>query len=251
MPAADDAPDAPDIEALLAAAADDRSNAPAFLTALLESTVIVAGTVTDDGMATLADLLDSDGSSVQPFYTSKARFQETLQVVPSFEQHLLALPCRVLWQMTRGARLVLNPHSTHGKEFLPGEVAQLLDGEAVLTPRVVERETEVMVGQPARIPPGMTETLTAVLAEYGEVDEAVLGWKVTPQEGGTFDECYLLVIVGAPTARETISGPLARALATYSASVPIDVMYVAPGAKHLLTSVPPFHRRKRGLFRRR
>jgi hypothetical protein len=48
--------------ALLAAAANDRSNAPAFLTALLESTVIVAGTVTDDGMATLADLLDSDGS---------------------------------------------------------------------------------------------------------------------------------------------------------------------------------------------
>jgi hypothetical protein len=249
MPAAD-AADAPDIEALLAAAATDRSQAPAFVTALLESTVIVAGTVTDDGMATLADLLDSDGSSVQPFYTSKERFQETLQVVPTFERNILALPCRVLWQMTRGRRLVLNPHSAHGKEFLPGEIAQLLDGEAVLTPGVVERETQVMVGQPARVPPGMTEALTAALAEHREVDEAILGWKVTPQEDGSFDESYLLVIVGAPNAREVISGSLARALATYSVGVPIDVMYAAPGAKHLLQGVPPFHRRKRGLFRR-
>lgn len=251
MPAADDAHDAPDLEALLAAAAADRSHAPAFLTALLESTVIVAGTVADDGMATLADLLDADGSSVQPFYTSEERLRETLAVVPTFERNTLALPCRVLWQMTRGARLVLNPHSAHGKEFLPGEIGQLLDGEATLTPRVLERETEVLVGQPARIPPGMIEALTAVLTDVDEVDEATLGWKVTPQEGGTVDESYLLVIVGAPTARETISGPLARTLATYSSSVPIDVMYVAPGEQHLLRSVPPFHRRKRGLFRRR
>ncbi|MCS5721773.1 enhanced serine sensitivity protein SseB C-terminal domain-containing protein [Herbiconiux sp. CPCC 203407] len=240
-----------EIEALLAAAAVDPIAAPAFLEALLASTVIVPGTASGDGTARLADLLGADGRSVQPFYTSEARLTETLEVVPSFERRFLALPCRVLWQMTRGATLVLNPHSAHGKNFLPGEIGQLLDGAATLTPRMVQAETQVLVGEPARVPPGMKEALVAFLERHPEVDEAVLGWKVTPEGAGSVDESYLLVLVGAPGLRESLGGDLAQTLVVYSQSAPIDVMYVAPGADHLLRSVKPFHRRRRGLFGRR
>jgi hypothetical protein len=239
-----------EIEVKLAAAAGDPAAAPAFLEALLASTVIVPGAASGDDMATLADLLGADGRSVQPFYTSEARLSETLEVVPGFERRFLALPCRVLWQMTRGATLVLNPHSAHGKTFLPGEIGQLLDGTATLTPRVVQAETQVLVGEPARVPPGMKEALVTLLEHHPEVDEAVLGWKVTPEEGSV-DESYLLVLVGAPGLRESIGGDLAQTLVVYSQSTPIDVMYVAPGADHLLSSVKPFHRRRRGLFGRR
>lgn len=240
----------PDIEALLAAAANDPAAGPAFLTALLERSVIVPGTTTGDRTATLADLLGSDGRSVQPFYTSEERLRETLEAVPAFERNFLALPCRVLWEMTRGATLVLNPHSAHGKEFLPGEIAQLLDGSATLTPRVVQADTEVLVGQPAHVPPGMIDALASLFARHPEVDAATLGWKVTPQDGA-FDESYLLVITGGPSVRDSIGTDLAQALVTYSLSTPIDVMYAEPGAPHLLHDVPPFYRRRRRLFRRR
>lgn len=239
-----------EVEKLLAEAANDPAAAPAFVTALLESTVIVPGTASGDRTANLADLLGPGRGSVQPFYTSEARLSETVDVVPGFERHFLALPCRMLWQMTRGATLVLNPHSTHGKEFLPGEIAQLLDGAATLTPRVVQAETRVLVGEPARVPPGMTDVLSVLFTRHPEVDEAVLGWKVTPQED-SMDESYLLVIVGDPLIRDTLGPELRQALVTYSLSSPIDVMYAAPGSGHLLTGVRPFYRRKRGLFRRR
>ncbi|WP_291050696.1 enhanced serine sensitivity protein SseB C-terminal domain-containing protein [Herbiconiux sp.] len=242
-------PGVPEIEALLAEAARDPAAAPAFVTALLESTVIVPGTTSGENTATLADLLGPAGTSVQPFYTSEERLRETLRAVPGFERAFLALPCRVLWQMTRGATLVLNPHSSHGKEFLPGEIGQLLDGAATLTPRVVQAETRVLVGEPARIPPGMTEALAALFARHPAVDEAVLGWKVTPQEDSV-DESYLLVIVGEASIRDTLGPELGQALATYSIGSPIDVMYAAPRAAHLLGEVRPFYRRKRGLFRR-
>ncbi|WP_440711407.1 enhanced serine sensitivity protein SseB C-terminal domain-containing protein [Herbiconiux sp. YIM B11900] len=239
-----------EIERLLVAAANDPAAAPEFVRALLESTVIVPGTASGDRTANLADLLGPGGASVQPFYTSEERLRETLEVIPGFERSFLALPCRVLWQMTRGATLVLNPHSAHGKEFLPGEIAQLLDGAATLTPRVVETETRVLVGEPARVPPGMTDALATLFARHPEVDEAVLGWKVTPQED-SMDESYLLVIVGDPTIRDSLAPELGQALVTYSVSSPIDVMYAEPGAGHLLRDVRPFYRRKRGLFRRR
>lgn len=247
-------PGVTEIETLLAAAASDSAAAPAFVVALVESTVIVPGTASGENTATLADLLRTDGTSVQPFYTSEERLRETLQAVPGFERAFLALPCRTLWQMTRGATLVLNPHSAHGKEFLPGEIAQLLDGAATMTPRVVEAETRVFVGEPARVPPGMTDLLTTLFTRHPEVGAATLGWKVTPSVDSSAappDESYLLVIEGNPTLRETLGAELGQTLVTYSLSSPIDVMYAAPGAAHLLSAVSPFYRRRRGLFRRR
>ncbi len=238
-----------DVEALLAAAATDATVRPAFVTALLESTVFVPGTVSGERTVKLANLIGPDGQSRQPFYTSEERLNETVLAVPDIDRNFITLPCRDFWEMTRGATLVLNPHSAHGKEFLPGEIAQQLDGAATLTPRVVQADTRIMVGRPAHVPPGMTEALTALLREYREVDEARLGWKVTPQED-SFDESYLLVIVGDPSVRDRLGPGLAKTLVAYSTAHPVDVMFAQPGAGHVLGDVPPFYRRRKGLFRR-
>ena len=245
------------LEELLQAAAADRGAAPAFVEALLGSTVIVPGRASDDRTVNLADLRGPDGRSVQPFYTSEARLRETLEVVPGFERAFLWMPCRALWEMTRGATLVLNPHSPYGKEFLPGEIGQLLSGDAALTPQVVAAGTRVLVGEPASVPPGMTAALAAVFAEHPDVAEAVLGWKVTPPS----DASYLLVVVGPPSLRSSLAADLGRALATFSTAAPVDVLYSSPGARHLLHGVAPFYRAaarpapgpcpRRGLFGRR
>ncbi|CAD5989766.1 enhanced serine sensitivity protein SseB C-terminal domain-containing protein [Agreia sp. COWG] len=242
--------DASRIESLLVEASQDRAAVPAFLTALLEATVFVSGVISDEGAADFSHLSTSEGGSILPFYSSEERLRETIAAVPGFEQRFVALPCRDLWQITRGATLVLNPHSPYGKEFLPGEIGQLLDGEAVLTQRIVDTDTEVFVGVPSHVPPGMTDALAELFAHHREVAEAVLGWKVTPGPGAV-DESYHLVIVGAADARDALGGELGRVLTMYSLSAPVDVQFVESGEKHVLQSVRPFYRRKRGLFGRR
>ncbi len=154
-------------EVLLEAAASDSARTPEFLTALLEAQVLVRG-VLDSGSgpiaaagstAALAPLTHADGTSVQPFFTSEARLHETLQAVPDYESLYLALRCRDLWELTCGSTLILNPHSAYGKEFLPGEIAQLLAGTATMTPHVVAAATNVLVGRPAHTPSGMEKAL--------------------------------------------------------------------------------------------
>ena len=103
------------------------------------------------------------------------------------------------------------------------------------TERVVAADTTVLVGEPARVPPGMTEALAALFANLPEIESAYLGWKVTPESG---DESYLVVVVGPPSVREE----LGRVLAPFSQADPVDVMFAAPGADHLLSDIAPFFR---------
>jgi SseB protein N-terminal domain/SseB protein C-terminal domain len=241
------------LERLLVAASTDPAHVPEFLTTLLDATVIVPGTlnsVDDSGgrTANLAPLLGSDGAPVQPFFTSVDRLNETIAAIPGYESRYLALGCRSLWEMTRGSTLLLNPHSTYGKEFLPSEIGQLLDGSALLTPRVVESGTRVMVGQPAHVPSGMEDALSAVFGHHRAIQSAYLGWKVTPDSG---DLSYLLVIVGPDDTRTEVGDELGRALIYFSQSHPVDVLFARPGEHHLLSSIDPFYIKRRRLpFRR-
>lgn len=246
----------PDLEDRLAAAATDPTQIPDFLTALLDAQVLVSGEmlsrpdVANSGSAVFAPLSRSDGTSVQPFFTSEARLQETLRAIPGYESRYLAMRCRDLWEMTRGATLVLNPHSAYGKEFVPAEIAQLLDGSAAMSTHVVKEATQVMVGRPANIPAGMEDSLRGLFERASAVEEAYLGWKVTPDTG---DQSYLLVIVGAQSVRTDISDELGRALVVFSQAHPVDVIFTAPGQDHLLTTIEPFYVRrakKRGFLRR-
>jgi hypothetical protein len=241
------------LEDLLAAAAADPMQVPEFLDTLLDATVIVPGIATsrsvepgqsvrfEAGQAVqLAPLTGRDGSPVQPFYTSEEALQRTIAAVPGFEQRFLALACRDLWELTRGATLILNPHSQYGKEFLPGEIASLLAGSASLIQRVITTPTNVLVGVPAHIPPGMEDALTAVFRKHPDVERAFLGWKVTPDTG---DESYLLVIVAPGNAREQLGPDVSKALVYYSQAHPVDLFFAVPGADHMLSGIEPFYRK--------
>ena len=162
----------------------------------------------------------------------------TLAAIPGYQSQWIALPCRVLWEMTRGATLFLNPNSDYGKEFLPGEIAQLLDGTAAVTETVVKERTEVLVGVPAMVPPGMEDALKAVFSKHPEVASGYLGWKVTPS---TKDEAYLVVVVGPADVRLKVRDDLSQALLFFSQSHPIDVMYAEPGNTHLLSELQPLY----------
>jgi hypothetical protein len=119
------------LEELLAAAAADSTQAPAFLRVLLESMVLVPGIPNPNDPTgqsiNLNELTNPAGQKAQPFYTSEERLNDTVAAVPGFQPRYFTLPCRDLWEMTRGAILILNPHSAAGKEFLAAEIANILD----------------------------------------------------------------------------------------------------------------------------
>ena len=229
------------LEDKLAAAAADATQIPAFLSALLDATIIVPGFMVENGHShtiNLADLSDQSGARTQPFYTSEERLEETLAQVPAFERRFLAMRCRDLWEMTMGTELVLNPHSAWGKQFHPAEIRQLLDGAAAITTRVVDHPTVVQVGKPAHVPPGMEDDLALTFSAHPDVDRAYLGWKVTPETG---DQSYLLVVVGRGDMRSRVNKDLGQTLTFYSQSHPVDVMYFGPKEGHPLTAIDPFY----------
>jgi SseB protein N-terminal domain len=174
----DDALDGAGVERLLAAAASDPAERPAFFDALLESDVLVLGTMGSrpvDGIAQpgssmqLAKFSDEDGDLV-PFFSSEEMLRRTVAAHPSTEPRYLRFRCRDLFDMTRGSRLVLNPDAPYGKVFLPAEVEALVEGqEPGLSTEVITEARTIMVGAAAYVPDALPATLARFFVQRPSV----------------------------------------------------------------------------------
>ncbi|MDR9863332.1 MULTISPECIES: enhanced serine sensitivity protein SseB [Pseudomonas] len=169
------------LEKSLRLAADEPAHRPEFFRTLLSASVYVLGTTgTSDGVVNLeagskvsiAHWEKADGNPVIPFFSSL----QTLQKSIDSEESYLELPARSLFEMTQGATLFLNPKSPYGKEFFPEEVRNLLSDQVgqKATTRTVEKETKVLLGQPAQYPTKMVQSLTQLLAKHPNVSRAFL-----------------------------------------------------------------------------
>jgi hypothetical protein len=122
------------LEEALVAAVKNPATAPAFYRLLLESDLLVLGTAggheTADkrfslepgGQLQLVTGEKSDGQKFLPVFSSLARMQSYVKQ----EAKYLAINGRALFEITRGAPLVLNPASEYGKEISPQEIDHLL-----------------------------------------------------------------------------------------------------------------------------
>jgi hypothetical protein len=236
------------LEALLVAAATDPAQRPAFTTALLGSDVCVLGTVEGEvagGVAAagtsmrIVGLVDGEGE-VTPFFTSEQATQAFLASQPDTDPQFVRLGCRALFEMTRGARLVLNPSSSYGKVFVPEEIAALLAGEEPgLTRQVLQEDRQVLIGAPAHVPPELPKVLERFFAQRPVVEAAHLGWIAH----ATAEPGYLLVVV-ASDADQAMAGFGSVAIGDVTEGSSVDVMVVAPGADNPLAGiVPPFYTR--------
>lgn len=212
----DPAPNA--LERALARAADDEPYRPEFYRVLLESEVFVLGRTGGggDGSRTLqrgeqvsiAGSADPDGTRRIPFFSSLGALARAI----TEPQEYLRLPARALFEMTRGATLVLNPGGAdYGKEFHPHEVERLLRSEDPGAPGIakvtVQRETQVLLGQPAEYPHAVVETLKRLFAAIPQVRAAYLGQCAYPDEPG---EPHLLVGIDAGEGFRAAIGELDR-----------------------------------------
>lgn len=173
------------LEEILRLAADEPAHRPEFCEVLLNSTIYVLGntgmpegykeeevTLKAGSNIQIQNWEKPDGSPVIPFFSSLEVLQKSIQSEDSY----IALPARALFEMTLGAELFLNPRSDYGKEFLPEEVQHLLSIGISQAPsqRIVEKETQVLLGQPSTYPSKMIDSLTQLFPKHNNVNKAYL-----------------------------------------------------------------------------
>lgn len=163
-------------------AADNPTSHPEFYKKLIASNVFVIGFSgsEDEGVETIPAAAKlsivkwekDDGTPIIPFFTSLEALQRTLKE----ESKYVALPAKSLFEITLGTFFVLNPVSPYGKEFFPNEIQALLETGMSQAPqtREVQKETQVLLGQPANYPSEMVSALTALLAKHSAVKAAYL-----------------------------------------------------------------------------
>src|SRR5258705_8921581 len=123
-----------ELERVLVQAAHDPAAAPAFYRQLLDSELLVLGSVAGHEDATEQFALapggqiqlitgENNGSRYLPVFSSLKRMQDYVRQ----ESKFLRVNGRALLDLARGAPVTLNPASEYGKELTAREVQQLLD----------------------------------------------------------------------------------------------------------------------------
>jgi SseB protein C-terminal domain/SseB protein N-terminal domain len=239
---------------LLRRAADEPAARPAFYEALLAATIFVIGSTGDDAASgeqvltagskiQLQNWSKPDGSFVIPLFTSL----DALRKAVDNEVGYLALPARGLFEITAGAVLVLDPGADYGKEFHPDEIQQLLaTGLAqVAQSRVVQQDTQVLLGQPSQRPEAMLTSLGRLFATRPSVVRAYLALMHDP----TVDEApHLLVGIDIEGDHERVFQEAGNVVADQAARTgPIDFIRVRAGddgvARYFIDDCRPFYER--------
>ena len=244
------------LEIALARAATEPATRPEFYRLLLASDIFVIGhaDVPGDGMATIpagaklsvVNWEKKDGTRFIPFFSSL----EALQLALSEEARFVAMPARNFFEITRGATLVLNPASGHGKEFFPNEIEALLATGVnhVATERVVEKATTVLLGQPASYPAEMVSSLTALLARHSNIKAAYLCLMHDPQS--TPGPALVVGFEGDGDIKTAMREAGAVAADTAPRGTPVDFVEIKRGeagmGDYFFKSGKPFYERSWG-----
>lgn len=175
------------LESFFLKAVHEPAYRPEFLQQLMSANVYCVGSSDQDDQPDriTAHILDS-GASIQlkswedesydcviPFFTSL----EKMRLAISEDESFICLPTKTLFEMTFGARLVLNPQSLDAsKDFIPDEIHYLLQGEfaAPAENYAVEEDTQVLIGQPSEYPQFMIEQLNILFSTEPSVKAAYL-----------------------------------------------------------------------------
>ncbi len=245
------APPENDLARALRLASTDPAARPAFYEALLGATVYAIGPPTPEGETLGVEHLKAgdtvsmitwerrSGEPIVPIFSSAEGLARTLTEPATF----VALPARAILEITAGAWLVLDPGLGHTKEFSPDEVAALLAGglPGAPTPRVVDKDTPVMIGEPTERPEVLLTTLTRFFGTHPAVRSARLALMHDPSRG---EEPTFLVGIEADASEEDLDR-LMHATGAVAADVApegmaVDLVRVAGGGG-VLASIAPFY----------
>lgn len=179
------------LETLLRLAVSEPAHRPEFYQVLLESPLWVLGHA--DQTADGEQQLDA-GSAITIQHWETTTHQTTIPVFTSLEvmqqsidedESYLELPARDLFELTLGEVLVLNPDADYSKEFLPDEVAGLLQGEAQQSfmEQVTDSSAEFTISEPESYPDALVDSLTTLFSKHSQIEAAYLGFIQDHKEG--------------------------------------------------------------------
>jgi hypothetical protein len=240
------------LERALARAATDPVSRPDFYRVLLESEIFVIGhsDAPGEGRAeipagaklSIVTWEKNDGTPVTPFFSSLDALRRSLKEEVSF----LAMPARNFFEIVKGKTLVLNPASSHGKEFFPHEVEALLSSgiNHLAAQRTVQKETQVLLGQPANYPTTMVNALKAFLPRHANVHAAYLCLMQEPGPDST--PSFVVGFKGSGDIKLAMKEAGVVAADTAQPGTPVDFVEIIegePGISTYLKSVEPFYQR--------
>jgi hypothetical protein len=235
------------LEEALIRAIKDPQQAPVFYRLLLECDLLVLGTVEGKEDHCEPFALDPggklklvtglrDGSHFLPIFSSLSRMQDYVKQ----ESKFLRVNGRALLELTRGARVFLNPASEYGKDLSAQHVAQLLEpSRPPSQPRTITGEADY--------PVALVEMLTNVFAAKPEVEAA---WMIQVTFADRADQPHPLVGVEFGRAGGDWTA-LMRALEAVAQSLPgfvFDIQRIdrdnPNSLSDALLQVPPFYQRR-------
>lgn len=219
------------LDTLMQCALADKTAEPVFFRALLEATVYAHTPRTGhNGHLRLIKFpLPENGRMVLPFFSDEAQARAAAGSTAT----IVMLTGRQLFEITRGATLMLNPNSTSCTLY-PEEIAALLDQDEVAIVEQVEvREPKPMeFREPDPLPTWLTDPLIVLYAQLPSVQEAYLVEVRTPDDPDP-ERVGLLIVLGVPSVeteravRATITA--IQALCRIRA-VAVDLTAFIPGA---------------------
>jgi hypothetical protein len=230
-----------ELERALVAAVKDPATARDFYRLLLESDLLVLGTVEGEENASEKFALApggklnlvtglKDGNRYLPFFSSLTRMQEYLKQ----ESKYISVNGRALLDLTRGAPVTLNPASEFGKELSAHQVAQLLDGP---TPRVI-------IGE-AVYPAALVAALTEIFAARPDIQTA---WMIQVALADRAKEPHPLVGIETEGNWPSLMQAIQAAAATSVPDMVFDIQRVdrrnLAGMTSALLQAQPFYQRR-------
>lgn len=221
-------------EALMQNAAADVNLRFDFYRTLPQQQVFVITSPNTQVMAQEGSLKDNTNVELATFPDGKIPFFTALPRI--FEKNVvkdqvpyLEMKAGDLFGLTKGATLILNPFTDFGKELVPQEIEQILDG-SILGGAIhevdVPRDTQVRIGQPAILPTAMLDKLISVFSDRDDVNAAYLA-VVDMVESG--NPPRLLIAMNITGDRQTIFEETGRTAQQFlQQGESIDIMELSP-----------------------
>ncbi|MCZ6863138.1 MAG: enhanced serine sensitivity protein SseB C-terminal domain-containing protein [Alphaproteobacteria bacterium] len=211
------------LERSLIKAAGDPAHHPQFYRDIVESDFFLVqhgpppeqscSTVIKEGSQLDFQNMEFNGKHYIPVYSSLHRLQAALQEDAGY----IALNALEFMKLTHGAELLLNPGSDFGKEFSKVEIQSIIDG-SIWKPSEsyrVEKESNILIGQPANYPHDLADALSRLFETTTEVNRAFLVHFFNPEKdksahtlvGIQVSENYEKVLSGAGIVAQGIEIP--------------------------------------------
>ncbi|MCC8408623.1 enhanced serine sensitivity protein SseB C-terminal domain-containing protein [Mucilaginibacter sp. UR6-1] len=238
------------LEAVLQKAASEPAYRLEFYQLLLSEDLVVItqdtglpeGSFIAEENTTISIATLSDGRV--PVFTSTDRIFD--KGVIRHQVPFVAMKGKDLFKMTSGAKFILNPYSDYGKELLAEEITNMLNGtvlEPVHQQITVEKETQVLIGQPASYPEKLVESLKILLATKPAVKAAFLAFIHDPSSG---IEPHYIIGLDMDSADQTVNnevGFLAQSHLGPGEIVDLILVSKDNGISSYFRSTTPFYKR--------